>query len=1085
MLTPMPGSQHRLNAHRFIPWLIPLLAYPAFLPFIQNGFFSTVDGTLHLLRLVVLDSHVHCQLAELRWTPELYLGYGYPVFNFYAPGTYYLAQALHCVGFDFAQALILIFCTALLVAGYGAYRLTFDLLDTGLGEGDASRRAFAALVAATAYLYSPYLLTNVYAREAQPEVCAQALLPWIFWSYRRLLIAPYPQHVLLVALFSLAALALSHNITLLLLPLVLLAYLLFVGWQRFRQSWRNEWQEISRRAGWLVASGGAAISLTAFFWLPLISERSYLSQISLGIAAFYMRSGFWSWDTVLDWNIPFFYRIAYTNPLGIIQVILALLGVLVLYSKQREWRFWTGVTLLCCLGITTLAQPLWISNPLFVVAQFPWRLLVIASLPLALFTAGLPLFWKKTWLACLTSLVAILLIIVAHRPVIDPDRNNLHPLQASIDELTLASLAHFEYDTKALGTGSAHEFLPRWASDQTFFPVAQATPTEQASDLQISLIEAQPLALTLQITQSLARPLHISSFYFPGWQASLDGQSAVTYPEAVKGLLSVDLPAGAHKLRLYWLGTTSQNVGRWISLSTLALLLLIGAATSILPTTQRIVLTAILSVLLIFSLWPAKPNQMPASWQLPIQPTTIEGSQLLGYTSKVEKNGQLHLFPYWYVRNNGTRMRMNWRLLDSADTIVGEIDSEPYFNSTRSDTWLAGTLVDDAYQIGLAPQIKAGRYRLQLQVTTLDDAGHVLAGATPLLIGEIELPELQRVEPVPSVVFDVRFAEQIALRGFDLTVVRNGRVQDARTVGDETTALRTTTLTTTTLTTTALRTTALQTTALRTPIVQAGDTIEYRLYWQSLGVIEENYHSLLHLLTWEQQPLLKRDQLPGTFLNPPRAWSQFHVESERYRFEVPAQTAGGLYRPRLALYGFADGALLPATDEDGNELGDVFLPTVKIANLKHQPTSQPAIARFAEIITLHEAQVSDTDLRLEAGASLTVTLHYQVQQATRHDYRRFVHLHDETLGMAAQNDGILQAGGNPSWSWVAGEWITDIVQLQLDPDAKPGNYTLRTGLYDPAANNQRLEAFTHNREQLLDAQVTLETITVEATQATP
>ena len=49
------------------------------------------------------------------------------------------------------------------------------------------QRRWPALVAATAYMYAPYLLTNLYVRAAIAEVGAQAWLPWMFRRTRRLL----------------------------------------------------------------------------------------------------------------------------------------------------------------------------------------------------------------------------------------------------------------------------------------------------------------------------------------------------------------------------------------------------------------------------------------------------------------------------------------------------------------------------------------------------------------------------------------------------------------------------------------------------------------------------------------------------------------------------------------------------------------------------------------------------------------------------------------------------------------------------------------------------------------------------------
>ena len=53
------------------PWLaLPLLAIPALFPLLVNGLPVSHDGPLHLLRLVLLDRHIHQGTLFQRWMPE-------------------------------------------------------------------------------------------------------------------------------------------------------------------------------------------------------------------------------------------------------------------------------------------------------------------------------------------------------------------------------------------------------------------------------------------------------------------------------------------------------------------------------------------------------------------------------------------------------------------------------------------------------------------------------------------------------------------------------------------------------------------------------------------------------------------------------------------------------------------------------------------------------------------------------------------------------------------------------------------------------------------------------------------------------
>src|SRR5450759_1405597 len=89
------------------PWLLlPFLALPAISPFWTVGFPRSADGLLHLLRLILLDRYLAQGVFYARWLPDLTLGFGYPVFSYYGPGSYYIAEALHLLGLGYVQALL-------------------------------------------------------------------------------------------------------------------------------------------------------------------------------------------------------------------------------------------------------------------------------------------------------------------------------------------------------------------------------------------------------------------------------------------------------------------------------------------------------------------------------------------------------------------------------------------------------------------------------------------------------------------------------------------------------------------------------------------------------------------------------------------------------------------------------------------------------------------------------------------------------------------------------------------------------------------------------------------------------------------
>ena len=183
-----------------------------------------------------------------------------------------------------------------------------------------SQRRWPALVAATAYMYAPYLLTNLYVRGAIAELGAQAWLPWVFWGTRRLLTAERPSQYVVVVALSIGGLAVTHNITLLFAPVVLGCYVLLLWWRTGRSA---------ARLGWMALAIAAAVGISAFFWLPLMAERRYLAETAYRTTATALLMHSWTWRTFVNTSVVFELNGFVPFRLGLVQLVLALTGIIV------------------------------------------------------------------------------------------------------------------------------------------------------------------------------------------------------------------------------------------------------------------------------------------------------------------------------------------------------------------------------------------------------------------------------------------------------------------------------------------------------------------------------------------------------------------------------------------------------------------------------------------------------------------------------------------------------------------------------------------------------------------------------------
>lgn len=967
------------------PWLaLPILALPALWPFLEIGLPHSADGALHLLRVAALDHQVRQGMLYPRWSPELFSGLGYPVFNFYGPLTYYLAELLHLLGLDFVAALIAAFALLVLASGFGMYRLASDVLGV--------QQRWAALTAAVAYMVAPYLLTNVYVRGALAEVGAQAWLPWVFWSTRRLLTAARPAQYLLPAALTLGGLAITHNITLLLTPLALLGYILAL------------WQQSGRpagRLGWMGAALAAAMGLSAFFWLPLIGERSLLATAAYEVAGGMLEENAWTWRNFLDMTLAFDYTFAIPVQLGLVQAALAVAGAAAARRRDVEWLYFIVLALATGLAMGAWALPLWLASDTLRIVQFPWRLLALMSLPLALFTGALLLPLRREALRVAGACLLLGLIIAANRPQL-----GWMPTVASVGEaIRFSAIPQFELETKAMGTTATQEFRPRWSVGSAYEPDEADLV---ASDGQAVVSQSDGYGLTVTTSFTTTGPLRFTSLYYPGWQATLaDGATLPTYPSTNLGLLTVDLPAGEQQMTLRWTGTALQRVASWLSLATLALLTLFVWRTN----RPRWLAAAPLS-LLVLGLAALLSQPARAQVTAPAQSVRSPSLELAGYRQDLRDGRALTLYPFWYVRQNPPADTLiGWQLRAADGSVAFETTQLPYFGGQTADQWPAGTLADDAYRLSLPPGLAAGSYSVAVQVTETGEA-------TPwTTVGAVTVESaIPRQEP-PQHALDVTAGDLVRLVGYDLAL--NGQAAPSAPA--------------------------------RPTVVRPGDQLELTLWWQALQRLPENYHGFLHLLGLDGVPLAQRDQVAGSLFRTPMSWDTATMQPDRYELRIPDDAPPGLVWPLVGLYEFESLALLPVEDAAGQPLGDAFrLPPLKVLGKNPATRPQnPVNAQLGDLATLLGYDLALPAAGLRPGSPLTVTLYYRVDGETDDDLTQFVQLHNPELGMAAQQDAPPQQGANPTWAWVPGEIVVDTLTLHVNAEAAPGDYDLLVGLYNP------------------------------------
>jgi hypothetical protein len=438
-----------------------------------------------------------------RWSPDFSWGYGYPFFLIYGPFTSFLGAVLvGFLGFSYTAAVEALFAAAIIASGLAMY----GYVRSWLGRN-------VALVAAVAYVFLPYRLVEIYVRASLAEYVALMWLPLILWSVRAAFQSTRPIHrspytvhrspvlPLLATALAYAGLMVTSNLVALIFTPLLALYCLVLLLNRIDEE--QPLRRLSKESFFPLVANLVRISaapvlglllgllLSAFFWVPALSEGGLVNQDQWYGGYYNPELHFVYPHQLLEpgWG----FGISQPGPddvqqgalsfqLGAVPLVLAILALLGLRAipapRRRElWMllFWLLLAIFLMLPISTWA---WRNVGFVSFAQFPWRWLMIAALPLAVLAGSAALLGGRLSRAIypdehlgppdrglrqprspannalnLSTLLLALLVIVGSYPYLQAETIDPTPEQGPV---SIAALMRFQQSSDEM-TGA-----PRW-----------------------------------------------------------------------------------------------------------------------------------------------------------------------------------------------------------------------------------------------------------------------------------------------------------------------------------------------------------------------------------------------------------------------------------------------------------------------------------------------------------------------------------------------------------------------------------------------------------------------------------------------
>lgn len=744
--------------------LLALMGLMVGWPLLQPVLVCGDDFPGHLAHVVEHDRLLSQGVWYSRWAPDLAFGYGYPAFNFYPPLAHYVAMAIHRLGLNTTHAVNVTMALAFVIAGPAMY-----LLARSTYGGDR-----AGMIAGFSYTLAPYLAHNALRRFALNEALAMSGAPLVLWAFARLKDGSprFPYGRVLLAALAYAALILTHNLMALLLTPLLLGYL-FLAW----------WVQGRPRAliGRAAAAGALAVGLTAFFWLPFITEIGWVQSWRATILDLTGEPLYpLHFVSLRDLLLPQTLWPAYSAGNPLLQRLLSLPQVaLALLALPLAWRapsrLARGAVLLFGLAlivtvflITGASRPLWDNIRPLQIVQFPWRLLSLASLSLALL-AGLGAAnllaqavgdrWSAVGVALLAVLFAAWTL-----PWLRPFACNVEPNPSTRFLLWV--------DRNHVGGGSGGEFLPYWvetvpaespleADLVAGRPLDRLDRTNLPGEAHARLLSSRPTSSSWEIDSPQAFTALFDNLYYPGWKVLIDGAPAPISLSPSTGLIVARIPSGPHVVTLRLDLTRGQMIGNLVSL--FGVLITLGLAfmgrikipkgpystqndalevATAAPGRDWIALAGISLVVLaarlaLATIAPSGPP-LPATVQRVAAQAPAEApARLIGYEIGAVRAGEpFTVTLYWQAQSLMlTSYKSFVHVTDASGRLVAQSDAVPD-NWTRPTTaWLPGEQVADPHRLNIDQpgpvQVWAGMYdpATSQRLNLGGDSGRVMLGA--------------------------------------------------------------------------------------------------------------------------------------------------------------------------------------------------------------------------------------------------------------------------------------------------------------------------------------------------------------------
>lgn len=529
------------------------------------------DLWFHIYRIGAMAS----QLRKVPWKlpirmlADTFNGYGYGSALYYGDLFLYIPAVMVCLGMNEVMA-YKIFTVLILWGTFGIAYYSGRILN---------KRKEISLYFAYIYTFSSCCLLNLCIRSSVGESLALMCLPLVVSSFSNILYGEKKSKNWILLAVSMAAIAMSHMLTLLLTAIVLCVWSV-VGIKEIF---------VGKKAIEIIKAAVLMIGLSTSFLFPMF-EQMLFQKVQTPWNNDYQKQGFM--DYTLDWIdyfIPYDVKkilvslfslswdIEYWHP-GAIGLFAILIIVVALIVKPRfnKKQMTTAIISLVCLLSLAVKPAMNVAKEVMSFMQFPWRILPLVNLGLV-FTG----IWvientgcdskrqaKVQWTMLIgTFMVAALIIVPRYGYQIYVQRDDYAHVRENNPDF------YHKYQIRYDENAADSLYLPEGVGYYTYIDRGEVI-TANREDIQYQWSrEKDVIKITIEENSFQDGVLELPLYMYKGYTAKKESGEVFSLAKSENGLVSIEIKDYVGNIQVWYQGTLVQRISDVITFLSILLCL--------------------------------------------------------------------------------------------------------------------------------------------------------------------------------------------------------------------------------------------------------------------------------------------------------------------------------------------------------------------------------------------------------------------------------------------------------------------------------------------------------------------------------